>query len=426
MRDPRLFTVAALLIVAVALLPFARSVEIPMGVLSIIGVVLLGRRSRFAGRPPWRDLALLYGAFALPMLVALVDAVAPGKSTLTTLGALRYPLSCAALLAVYALAGDAADVQRRLLHSVGGAVALLLALWCLDGLLQFTTGKNVLGYGLGHHGYVNGLFGEDDIKLGLTVALLMPIAVLAVLRCAPAPAALVYLALLLAVIALSGKRAAWIVALVELALLLVYYWGRGYLTPRRVSALALVGSLVLLLTYTGSDWVRQRSDVLLEAVRQPDYASLNRATSGRVPIWMTASRMLMDNPVNGVGPRGFRFAYADYATEDDFWVDYLRVMHAHQLVLDIGSETGAIGLLGYAIMLGLLWRLWRGASAAARSRALPYAVSLSGLLFPVNTHEPWYSSWSALLLWLVLGLYLFAIAESPASPLAPGEASAPS
>ena len=183
---------------------------------------------------------------------------------------------------------------------------------------------------------------------------------------------------------------------------------------------------MLLLTYTGSDWVRQRSDVLLEAVRQPDYASLNRATSGRVPIWMTASRMLMDNPVNGVGPRGFRFAYADYATEDDFWVDYLRVMHAHQLVLDIGSETGAIGLLGYAIMLGLLWRLWRGASAAARSRALPYAVSLSGLLFPVNTHEPWYSSWSALLLWLVLGLYLFAIAESPASPAAPGEASAPS
>lgn len=419
MRDPRLFTVAALLIAALALMPFARS-EIPLGVLSIIGIVLLGRRSSFAGRPPWRGLALLYGAFALPMLAALIDAVAPEKSAITTIGALRYPLSCAALLALYALARDAAGVQRRLLHSVGGAVALLLALWCLDGLLQFTTGRNVLDYGLGHHGYVNGLFGENDIKLGLTVALLMPIAVVAVLRFAPAPAAMAYLALLLALVALSGKRAAWIAALVELAVLLVYYRGRGYLAPRRTAAFALVGSLVLLLTYTGSDWVRQRSDVLLEAARQPDYATLNRATSGRLPIWITASRMLMDNPVNGVGPRGFRFAYTDYADEDDFWVDYLRVMHAHQLILEIGSETGAIGLLGYAIMLGLLWRLWRDASPAARSRALPYAASLSGLLFPVNTHEPWYSSWSALTLWLVLGLYLFAIAESPAPSPAPG------
>ena len=414
MRDPRLLPVATLLIAAVALLPFARSVEIPMGVLSIIGVVLLSRRSNFVGRPPWGSLALLYGAFALPMLVALIDAVAPEKSTLTTIATLRCPLFCAALLALYALAGDAAGVQRRLLRSVGGAVAVLLALWCLDGLLQFATGRNVLGYGLGE-GYVNGLFGEDDIKLGLVVALLMPIAVVAALRFAPAPVAMAYLALLLALIALSGKRAAWIVAMVELAVLFFYYRGRGYLAPRRVSAFALVGALVLLLTYTGSDWVRQRSDVLFEAARQRDYASLNRATSERLPIWVTASRMLMDNPINGVGPRGFRFAYADYASEDDFWIQFLRVMHAHQIVLDIGSETGAIGLLGYAIMLGVLWHRWRDASPAARSRALPYAVSLIGMLFPINTHEPWYSSWSALILWFLLGLYLFAIAESPAS-----------
>ncbi len=420
MGNPRLTLVAMLLVAALALLPFGRMVEIPMGFLSLLGVVLLTRASAFAAGAPWRRLVVLYLLFVTPMILALVDAVALEKASLSTIGSLRYPFSCAALLALYALSHDAERTQRRLLAVIAYAVTVLLGLWCFDGLLQAVTGRNTLGYGVGE-GYINGLFGDDDnIKFGLTLALLMPVAVVTTLRNWSTTASLAYVVLLLTLVALSGKRAAWIVAAVELAVLLVYYHGRGYLAPRRVSAFALAAVMALLVAYGGSDWVRQRSDVLVEAVEHPDYETLNRASGKRLPIWGTALRMFSDNPLNGVGPRGFRYAYADYASADDHWAKPLagsagsRGSHAHQLMLDLGSETGVFGLLGYALLVGVLLQAWRRASAAARSRALPYGVALTGMLFPINTHPAWYSSWSSLMLWFFIGLYLFALAETSA------------
>ncbi|EED33330.1 membrane protein [gamma proteobacterium NOR5-3] len=121
--------------------------------------------------------------------------------------------------------------------------------------------------------------------------------------------------------------------------------------------------------------------------------------------------------INGVGPRGFRYAYAEFASQTDSWArpageaGGARASHAHQLLLELWSETGVLGLAGYIVLLTLLGVGWKRADADARSRALPYAVTLVGMLFPLNTHLAWYSSWHAQLLWLFIGLYLLALSE---------------
>ncbi len=413
---------------AVALLPFGRLVELPLGLLSLIGLMMLWDLARDE-RLPWRALLLIWLSFALPMLLSLPDAVESSRSLRTSLGSIRFGLFCVAMIGLYAMAQDRQHMQQKTLNGFGLAVTALLCLWSLDALWQFYSGSNVLGYGVGE-GYVNGVFGEDDnIKLGVSLALFMPVAFVQSLRSASTPVAVLVLLVILAAIALSGKRAAWICASVELSLLAVYFAVRGHLSLRRALLVGVAVAAVAGGSFIYSDWVRERSSVIVTAVENPDYDTLNRATGIRLPIWATAWRMGSDNWVNGVGPRGFRYAYPDYAAEDDPWAQPLpnasgaKASHAHQLILELLSETGVMGLAGYVVMLLLLLRAWLDAGPAARSRAVPYAAALAGVLFPVNTHSAWYSSWSSSLLWLFIGLYLFALCDGAAGEPSPeGEA----
>lgn len=407
---------------AVALLPFGRMTEIPLLCLSIFGVIALKRWSlvvvKSENHSEWRLLGLLFLSFWLPMLLSLSDAVSPEKSQITTLGALRYPLFVAGLLWWYQTSADRAPAQDALLSRFGCAVTILLCIWCADALLQFLTGSNLLGYGRGE-GYVNGLFGDDDnVKFGLCLALLFPVGFLYLQARKGFSYLAAFTAVCLLLVVLSGKRAAWIVMLVELLCLALFFMWSGQ-ASKRVLQLALVAVLAISMAYVSSDWVRQRSDVLVSAAASRDYETLNAASGKRLPIWGTALRMGEDHWLNGVGPRGFRYAYADYARDGDRWtrpssVGGSKASHAHQLLLELWAETGAFGLLGYLCMLIVLARAWRHADATARRRALPFGVALVGMLFPLNTHPAWYSSFSASLLWFFIGLYLFALCREPA------------
>lgn len=421
MSSFRLHVPALLLVLAMVLLPFGRMVEIPLGVLALGGLFAVLRQRGLGGASHGVALLLAIGAFSIPMLLALPDAIAKEKSLVTSLGTLRYGFSCAALLCWYQCVGDPLKDRQALLNALGMAVAALLTLWCLDGLLQFVTGRNVLGYGVGE-GYINGLFGDDDnIKFGIAVAFLLPIGLVHALRNWSAPAVGMFLLLVLSLIVLSGKRAAWISAAVELSVLGGYYFFRGRLSLRRVLAALGVALLALMLAYQASDWVRERSVVIVAALDEPGYAALNRATGLRLPIWRTAVAIGKAHWVNGVGPRGFRYAYGEFAADGDRWAQSAgdaggaRASHAHQLLLELWSETGVFGLLGYGALLLVLLSAWQRASPAARSRALPYGVTLVGVLFPLNTHLAWYSSWHALLLWLFIGVYFLALSYPQAA-----------
>ncbi|WOJ95493.1 O-antigen ligase family protein [Congregibacter brevis] len=406
---------ALLLVLAIVLLPIGRLIEFPMAALAIVGMLWVFRTEGLGRASHIWTLIGLVAAFAVPMVLALPDAIALEKASLTTAGTIRYAMSCTALLAWYQCYSDQPADRDKLLNWFGCVVAVLLILWCLDGLLQFVTGRNVLGYGVGE-GYINGVFGDDDnVKFGVAVAFLMPIGLVYALRNWPRTVVAAFLLLVLVLIALSGKRAAWISAGVELAALGFYYFARGRLSLLKIASVLTVGVLALIFAYQSSEWVQKRSVVIVTALDEPSYASVNLATGLRLPIWQTALAVGKEHWVNGVGPRGFRYAYTEFAAEGDRWArpageaGGAKASHAHQLLLELWAETGAIGLVGYALFVSLLWMAWQRGDMQARSRALPYAVTLVGVLFPLNTHLAWYSSWHAMLLWLFIGLYLLAL-----------------
>src|SRR6185437_7465752 len=71
--------------------------------------------------------------------------------------------------------------------------------------------------------------------------------------------------------------------------------------------------------------------------------------------------------------------------------------HAHQIVLEILTETGGIGLALWLAAVVLAWRTWQRVGAVARERAFPVTLALGVMLFPLNTHLAFYSAWWGLL-----------------------------
>jgi O-antigen ligase len=170
-----------------------------------------------------------------------------------------------------------------------------------------------------------------------------------------------------------------------------------------MALLALAGLLIATLSWFGSNNFRERITRSVTAV-QGDRFDIDHALSWRLSVWSTATKMIVAHPINGVGARGFRYAYREYASPNDPFLqgDQTGAFHAHQILLEILSETGFIGLLLWLSGAALAWRAWNWASEQARQRAGPAALALAVTVFPLNTHLAFYSNfWGGIFLLLV-------------------------
>jgi O-antigen ligase len=390
----------------VALLPFGRSSELGT-FLCLLGVIMLFARDpqalqQHAGA---RLLLWLLAAYIGAALLSAVDAIMPGKSWGTVAALLRYvPLGLYACFAIR---------RERKLEALYVAVALVLALWCADAWLQALTGWSLGGHAEAQR--VSGIFGADNLKLGPTLAVLSPFALWVARRRWGLPGLLFAFVLILGPVLLAGSRAAWLCyALVALG----FAWREAH-SAWRFAGICMLAVLLLALAggiaWKTSTRFHERMQRTLLALNGTDQ-SIDTALSGRLDIWHASVRMIAAHPVNGVGVRGFRYAYPRYAPANDPFVMTEEACgvgegacHAHQLVLEVLTETGTIGLLLWLAAAALALRAWRRVGAAARTRAFPATLALGVMLFPLNTHLAFYSAWWGLLFAWLLGLWCAAL-----------------
>ncbi len=401
------------------LLPFGRSSEAGVLLLLVLGGWLLTMRAPLAQGDTTRLVVAMFACWWLPQLISAFDAVAPAK-TWPALGvALR--LLPIAIVAAWAL-GDA-DWRNR----VALVIAAIVAIWTLDALVQGLVGVGLRGRMSGDR--VSGIFGNTNLKLGPILAVLTPWPLhLALVRWGRKAALVTWVLIAIAVL-LAGTRGGWVAfALVSIA----FAWRLA--SRKRDLAWIAVALLVALVAFGAvamrtSELFADRIDRTLRAVdgNSEDY---DYALAGRLPIWRNAIAMTRDHPINGVGMRGFRFAYPDYAPPGDPWLDASGTQganHPHQLVLETAAETGAIGIVGWLIMVGLAWRAWRRAPADAKRAAWPAAVALLAMCWPFNTHFAFYSSFWGLLSWWLVAYFASAVGRpslpipAPAPALAQGD-----
>lgn len=383
-----------------ALLPFGRSAELGVFLCLVGAILLLVREPRALRFHPGARLFLwLFAAYAGAALVSAVDAVAPGKSWGTVAGILRF-----APLGIYTCFAMRRPGKVRALYM---ATAVVVAVWVLDAWVQALTGIGLAGHSNAER--LSGIFGSDNLKLGPALAACAPFLLWAV-RERWGRLALVgaYLAILGPEL-LAGSRAAWLCyGIVGIAFL----WHEMGSVKRFLAACAgalVVVALAGLLAWQVSPRFRDRIAHTLPALSGTSQG-VDAALTGRLDIWRTSTRMAADHWLNGVGVRGFRVAYPAYADANDHFLtmekcgDGEGACHAHQVLLEVATETGAIGLLAWLAATVFAVRAWWRASAEARRRAFPPAAALLAILFPLNTHMAFYSAW-----WGLLAAWLFAV-----------------
>jgi O-antigen ligase len=382
------------------LLPFGRLVEIPVLLMTAAGLVLLVReRDTLLAWPQLRTFAFVFAAMWLPILISLTDAVNPERTAVIALNHLRFFFS--GVFMIWALAD--APARERLLHLAGW----LLVLWIVDAGVQSVFGVDLLGRGkAGEH--ITGMYGSTSRKLGTTLGVIVPLLWVFVQRRFSPWVLLAALLASILVLLSAGARAAWISVLVCLVLFAAVnrtqfrHLGKGVLITGVILAL-----LLPVFAYVASPTFKSRLDESigeLSGTTPVEHSPLGH----RAWIWKGALNMIAANPVNGVGARGFRDAFADYpATGDPFVVQDPPVLplHSHQLLIEITAETGFIGLAGLLLAMGLLARAAKQASPAVRTAITPYGIALCAAFFPLNTHLAIYSAhWSQIVWWLI-GVY---------------------
>lgn len=397
----------ALLVSAVpALLPFSRLVEGPLLLMALLGIRQAWlQRAELLHRPGCRLILALFACFWLPAMLASLDATNPAKSWGTTAGLVRF-LPAGLWVALV--------VDRAQLRWILRAVAALVLLWAGDALIQAAVGFNLLGMPRSDE-RLNGIFGATNIKLGPVLAVLSPFPLELARRSGRSGLLAAAFFLLTAAIVLIGTRSAWITYALVLCCYGMLYVRAGGSWGRTLAVMLAFVAAFGVLSYQSSDALRDRIDRSL-LVLEGDTAALDMALSMRLPIWAAALRMGSDHWINGVGVRGFRYAYPDYAHAGDPWLDPAAgtgAYHAHQLVLEIWTETGLLGLLAWLTGLLLAGRAWWRTGAAGRRRALPFVVALAAMQFPLNTHLAFYSTfWSIVFWWLVM-LFAAGLASRP-------------
>ena len=385
-----------------ALLPVGRAAEAPLAIAAAVGLVCPWRmRHRLRDDPGVRLAVGLFACYWLAALISAPAAVAPAKTWSTVAVLLRFlPF---ALFAIVLLRDPALWPQ------ITCAVAAVVVLWLLDAWVQVFTGYSIGGAMEAER--LSGIFGAGNLKLGPVLAVLSPF-VLGVAHDRYGWRGLAVAGVfMLMPILLAGSRAAWLMYALVVA---VFVW-RQTRTPLRFAAWCLAAVVLVGVAAWNADRDSpafasrvQRTLLLLRGTP----SAVDEASAGRLRIWSTAGRMIAAHPIAGVGARGFRYAYPQFAQAGDAFVDANAdegAMHAHQLVLEVLSETGLIGLLFWIAGAALAIRAWRRADAEARRRAFAPALALAAMCFPLNTHLAFYSAWWGLLFWWLLALYCAAL-----------------
>lgn len=162
---------------------------------------------------------------------------------------------------------------------------------------------------------------------------------------------------------ISRENPVWIrtacLGCLGMGILLIFYSGSraGLLAFGAASVLLLLSSsrtirfsmkaafvIMCLVFVSFSSIDTERYGTLLEI--EDDY-NIHHET-GRLALWKIGARALLDNPITGVGVRNY--AYAVGLDREARGAETLRWQTAHNSVIQIGTETGIVGLILFLLM----------------------------------------------------------------------------
>lgn len=385
----------ALVVLSFALLPIGRVVEISTGIMAGGGLILIsGKQTRLwlLNNKAAQFFSVLFGLFWLPMLISLLGTNTLSNSAEFSLKYLRFFF--AGLYVVHLLK------SMTIRNLVLSAMSIAIALWLLDSGIQWLTGTDLLGRAY-DGSRLTGPF--THLTMPIFLSLLLPMVLIFTQIRWPGYAFAMMMILSVLIIFLAGSRASWIALALSGLLYSGFIFIRSPKKPILIFVLLISGTLAIgMAGYKFDKGLKGRIDSASKLF-SGDYNSMNKATSLRLPIWEVAGKMAMDNPINGVGVKGFRDQYRNYAKADDPFKE-IGASHPHLFILEILVETGLIGVAGLLIVVALLYRLSRNNLHRWSRLQAGAVITLAITFFPFNAHTSLYGSTYSQVAWLVTAI----------------------
>ena len=337
------------------------------------------------------------------MLCAMPDAYSFNTSMKTVLSYSRF-----LFVGIY-LISEAKNV--RIHKAIHLGVFCMLAFWCIDALVQFLFETNFFGYPYEKR-HITGMFYPKN-TIAHICAGLSPLYFEAIRqKYNQSPALVLLLFPLFAVILLSGRRAAWIMLAISASGYL-YYFVRAKTSASLSGKKVILVAVALMIAMLAVLAVHEPSARRLKAtmgVFSNDYHTINEATARRLPLWQTSLNIAKKHWINGVGPRGYRHVYKNFAGENDTWKKSGQT-HPHQLLLEVFAETGVIGLCGVFLFALFFYRFVK--SAAADPSVFAWAWAVVVVAFPFNTHMAFYGAYWSSFFWLLVLTCFISVINRP-------------
>jgi O-antigen ligase len=282
----------------------------------------------------------------------------------------------------------------------GRFISLSVLFWLFDGLIQFIFGRDLFGIPMADRGaepdritifFVNQSF-------GYYIAFFSIFPIIWFLRPGKFPVVSVIIASVAGVVTFAaGSRYAMVGYFVGIALLLFL------LVPQqtrslRIWFLALVPFIPALLagSYAWNESFRSRVDQTFIIFQRLDFPSLNHALSYRLEIWSPAWSLIGQHWLFGIGPGQFREAMLSLLPASSWHAQGgLKVMHAHQVLLEIALGTGIVGVacfvLYYIYIGSILWR-YRQLLSTRQAFKLSGIIVFLLMWLPFGTQTNFYGS----------------------------------
>ena len=289
---------------------------------------------------------------------------------------------------------------------------ICLIIVCLDGLVQYFSGFNVLGFPIHGEDRLTGFFGKEPI-LGRYIAYMSIFTFALIYENYEKTKKMIILSVAFLVLSevmvfLTGERAPFFLISLFSILILIYipqfrlYRVVGIL----VSIIIVIGILELnptakkrMVTYT------------FEQVSQTKFPFLPYSKSHE-ELFISGLKMFNQNPFFGIGTNTFR--YNSKKPEFSSTIDDLN-SHPHNYYIQSLAELGIIGFLFvlsfflYLLFIGL--RQLTFILLAKKSTLIPFETLLYPMIlfifwWPLIPHMSFYNNWNNVLMMLPLGFFL--------------------
>ncbi|MGW1974890.1 O-antigen ligase family protein [Streptomyces sp. NPDC001889] len=392
---------------------------------AVLVVWCLVQVARGRTRPLGPAAALVLG---LPVVAVAVAAVTAADPVAALPGVVRY-------LQVFVLVPGAVLLLlrgARDFRAVAAALALVALVQGAIGLHQYATGTGASYMGADIRAV--GTFGPTDVMgMATVVAYGLLVALALALRTPPGaprwvrPAAVAVAAGLLVPLALSFSRGAWIATALAALVMIALTGARQAL--KAVAVVTAAGVVLVGGFGVGSELISQRVSSITRVAQAPD-----RSVTDRYTMWAAAASMWREQPLTGVGLKGFPAHRDGHATiglssagdTGGAGQAFRRqpLLSPHNMYLLILSEQGLIGVTAFAgswalILAAGVRRLLRGAGRRGAECGLA-AVALM-LWQTVDFLYADIGGPSTVLTGVVLGLAAWwGLAGAPGAPGAPG------